>query len=96
MFTTDTQKTQIRDLAEEIVLTEEKIKQLEKGVIARKKALISLLQQSGQTGVLLDSGLFPRLETKQRIGKRKEIEAGGDTDKYLRGRAVQNKIGFGA
>ena len=75
MFEDDGQLKKIKELAENIVLTEDRIGRMEKGVIARKKALIALMQQDGQTGVLLDSGLFPRLETKQRIGKRKEIEA---------------------
>ena len=76
MFEDDGHLKKIKELAESIVLTEEKIGRMEKEVIARKEALISLMQQAGQTGVKLDSGLAPRLETKQRIGKRKEIEAG--------------------
>ena len=76
MFENDGQAKKITELAESIVLTEDRIGRMEKEVIARKEALISLMQQAGQTGVKLDSGLAPRLETKQRIGKRKEIEAG--------------------
>jgi hypothetical protein len=75
MFENESQITRIRELAEGIVLTEEKIGRLEKEAIAKKEALISLMQQAGQTGVKLESGLFPRLETKQRIGKRKEAAA---------------------
>ena len=75
MFENDGQLKKIKELAESIVLTEDRIGRMEKGVIARKKALIALMQQAGQVGVKLESGLFPRLETKQRISKRKEIEA---------------------
>ena len=75
MFENESQITRIKELAEGIVLTEEKIGRLEKEAIAKKDELIVLMQQAGQTAVKLDSGLFPRLETKQRIGKRKEIAA---------------------
>ena len=74
MFENEVQITQIKELAEGIVLTEEEIGRMEKEVIARKEALISLMQQAGQTAVKLDSGLAPRLETKQRISKRKEVD----------------------
>lgn len=76
MFENENQVKKIKELAESIVLTEDRIGRMEKEVIARKEALISLMQQAGQTAVMLDSGLFPRLETKQRIGKRKEVAAG--------------------
>ena len=75
MFENETQITRIRDLAEGIVLAEDRIGRLERIVIAHKDELITLMQQAGQTGVKLDSGLFPRLETKQRISKRKEVAA---------------------
>ncbi len=75
MFTTERQHTRIKDLAEGIVLVEDRIGRLERIAIAKKDELIALMQQAGQTGVKLESGLFPRLETKQRISKRKEIEA---------------------
>ena len=74
MFENETQITRIRELAEGIVLAEDRIKQLEKMATTKKYELIALMQQAGQMGVKLDSGLAPRLETKQRIGKRKEIE----------------------
>ena len=74
MFENETQITQIKTLAEGIVLTEEKIKQLEKYIANQRGALIFLMRQAGQTGVKLDSGLAPRLETKQRISKRKGID----------------------
>ena len=77
MFENETQITRIKELAEGIVLTEEKIKHLEKYIANQRGALIFLMQQAGQTGVKLDSGLFPRLETKQRISKRKEVAADG-------------------
>jgi hypothetical protein len=75
MFENDTQVKQIKKLAEGIVLTEEKIGRLEKEAAAKRQALITLMQQAGQTAVKLDSGLSPRLETKHRISKRKEIPA---------------------
>jgi hypothetical protein len=74
MFENDTQKTRIKDLAEGIVLAEDRIKQLEKMATTKKYELMALMQQAGQTGVKLDSGLAPRLEIKQRVSKRKEIE----------------------
>ena len=75
MFEDDGQVKRIKELAEGIVLTEDTIGRMEKEVIAKKEALITLMQQAGQMAVKLDSGLFPRLETKQRIGKRKEVAA---------------------
>ena len=74
MFENETQITRIKELAEGIVLAEDRIKQLEKMATTKKYELTALMQQAGQTGVKLESGLFPRLETKQRISKRKEIE----------------------
>ena len=74
MFENESQITRIKNLAEGIVLAEDRIKQLEKMATAKKYELTALMQQAGQTGVKLESGLSPRLETKQRIGKRKEIE----------------------
>ena len=74
MFENESQITQIKELAESIVLTEEKIGRLERIAIAKKDELITLMQQAGQVGVKLESGLAPRLETKQRISKRKEVD----------------------
>ena len=73
MFENETQITQIKELAEGIVLIEARVERLEKEAVAKKEELIALMQQAGQTAVKLDSGLFPCLETKQRISKRKEI-----------------------
>ena len=75
MFENETQITRIKELAEGIVLAEDRIGRLERIAIAKKDELITLMQQAGQTGVKLESGLFPRLETKQRIAKRKEVKA---------------------
>ena len=88
MFENETQITQIKDLAEMIVLAEDRIARFERIVIAKKDELIALMQQAGQVGVKLESGLFPRLETQQRISKRKEIEA-----EQLYIRLVENGIG---
>ena len=74
MFENETQITQIKDLAEMIVLAEDRIARFERIVIAKKDELITLMQQAGQTAVKLESGLAPRLETKQRISKRKEVD----------------------
>ena len=75
MFENDGQVKRIKDLAEGIVLVEDRIGRLERIAIAKKDELIALMQQAGQTGVKLDSGLFPRLEKKQRISKRKEVSS---------------------
>ncbi len=75
MFENETQITRIKELAEGIVLAEDRIGRLERIASAKKDELITLMQQSGQVGVKLESGLFPRLETKQRISKRKDIRA---------------------
>ena len=75
MFENEKQITEIKELAEGIVLIEDRIERLEKEAAAKREALITLMQQAGQTAVTLDSGLSPRLETKQRIGKRKEVAA---------------------
>jgi hypothetical protein len=74
MFENDGQDTQIRDLAEKIVLTEDTIDQLKRGLLVDKERLILLFQQSGQLSTKLDSGLIPRIETQQRISKRGEVE----------------------
>ena len=74
MFSTDRQITAIKELAEMIVLAEDRIARFERIVIAKKDELIALMQQAGQTAVKLESGLFPRLETQQRISKRKEVD----------------------
>jgi hypothetical protein len=75
MFEDDNQLKLIGQLAEGIVLTEDKIGRLKKEVVARKYELIALMQQSGILSTKLDSELIPRLETKQRISKREEIES---------------------
>lgn len=67
------QKATIKELAEGIVLAEAGIEELEKEVITKKETLIALMQQTGQTAVKLDSGLSPRLETKQRISKKADV-----------------------
>ena len=74
MFENESQITRITELAEGIVLIEARVERLEKEAVAKKEELIALMQQAGQTAVKLDSGLFPCLETKQRISKRKEID----------------------
>jgi hypothetical protein len=74
MFENETQITAIKELAEMIVLAEDRIARFERIVIAKKDELITLMQQAGQTAVKLESGLAPRLETKQRISKRKEVD----------------------
>lgn len=68
------QNATIKDLAESIVLTEARIEELEKEVVTKKESLIVLMQQTGQMAVKLDSGLSPRLETKQRISKKADVE----------------------
>ena len=73
MFENDGQDTRIKELAEDVVLTEAHIKHLEQRVIAKKFELKYLMQQAGQTAVKLTSGLAPRIETKQRISKRKGV-----------------------
>jgi hypothetical protein len=75
MFNTqETQLKRIKELAEGIVLAEEQIERLEKETVSKKEALIALMRQAGQTAVKLDSGLCPRLETKVRISKNRDIE----------------------
>ena len=82
MFTTDTQKTEIRDLAEGIVLTEEKIKRLEKAVIADREALILLMRQSGIVSPGLDSGLTPTLQVNPKISRKSSVKD-AELFKYL-------------
>ena len=74
MFENEAVKTQIRDMAESIVLTEAKIDRLKKKLLVDKERLILVFQQSGQLSTKLDSGLIPRIETQQRISKRGEVE----------------------
>ena len=74
MFENDGQKTQIMDLAEEIVLTEEKIKRLEKEVVAKRAEIIAVMQQSGQLSGGYENKLHPRLETQLKISKRGSVE----------------------
>lgn len=74
MFENETQLKQIKELAEGVVLAEAEIERLEQDTAAKKEALITLMQQAGHMAVKLDSGLCPRLETKQRIGKKKDAD----------------------
>lgn len=68
------QNARIKELAEGIVLAEARIEELEQEVVTKREALITLMQQAGLSSLKLDSGLSPRLETKQRISKRGEVE----------------------
>lgn len=74
MFDAPEQNKTIKELAESIVLAEETIETLEKEVAGKREALIQIMLQTGQTSVTLDSGLAPKLETKQRIGKKSDAE----------------------
>ena len=82
MFTTDTQKTRIKDLAEGIVLTEEKIGRLEKAVMADREALILLMQQSGMAAPRLTSGLTPTLQVNPKISRKSSVKD-AELFKYL-------------
>ncbi len=73
MFENENHLRKIKELAENIVLTEAILVRMEKEVAANKEALIALMQQSGQTSTKLESGLSARLEVQPRISKRKEI-----------------------
>jgi hypothetical protein len=64
----------IKNLAEGIVLVEAQIEQIEKDAAEKRQALIELMQQTGQTAVTLDSGLAPKLEIRQRITKKSDVE----------------------
>lgn len=70
----ETTQNTIKELAEGIVLAEAAIEKMEKEAAEKRDALIRLMQQTGQTAVTLDSGLSPKLETKQRISKKSGIE----------------------
>jgi hypothetical protein len=70
----ETTKQSIKELAEGIVLTENAIEKMEQEAAEKREVLISLMQQTGQTSVTLDSGLAPKLETKHRIGKKGDVE----------------------
>ncbi len=72
--TTNTQMETIKELAESIVLTESQIDELKSDVTDKRQQLITLMQQSGTESVKLDSGLAPKLENKQRYGKKKDVE----------------------
>ena len=72
--TTKTQMKDIKELAESIVLTEARINELQAETIDKKQQLITLMQQSGTESVKLDSGLAPKLESKQRYSKKKQID----------------------
>ena len=63
----------IKKLAESIVLSEAEIERMQKSVTASRQVLITLMQQAGLDSVKLESGLSPKLETKQRISRRKEV-----------------------
>ena len=75
MFENTQQQTEtIKQLAEGIVLAEARIEELEQEVVTKRESLIALMQQAGLSSLKLESGLSPRLETKQRISKRGEVE----------------------
>ena len=74
MFENKEQKQLINNLAESIVLTEEKIKTMKREVLVQRDELIVALQQSGQKGSDLDSGLHPHLTIKPRISKIDTVE----------------------
>ena len=74
MFENKAQKQLIKNLAESIVLTEEKIKELKQEVLVQRDELIVALQQSGQKGADLTSGLHPHLTIKPRISKIDTVE----------------------
>ena len=82
MFENDGQKTRIKDLAEGIVLTEEKIKRLQKAVIADREALILLMQQSGMEAPRLTSGLTPTLQVNPKISRKSSV-TDAELFKYL-------------
>ena len=82
MFENDAQKTEIRDLAAKIVLTEERIKRLKKEVLVDREHIILLLQQSGQLSGGYDNKLAPRLEPQLKISKRGNVED-SDLHKWL-------------
>lgn len=69
----DSQTEGIKELAESIVLAEARIDELKKETTAKRSELITLMQQTGQTAVTLDSGLSPKLEIKQRFSRKKQI-----------------------
>ncbi len=74
MFENKEQKQLIKNLAESIVLTEEKIKTMKREVLVQRDELIVALQQSGQKGSDLTSGLHPHLTIKPRISKIDTVE----------------------
>jgi len=74
MFENKEQKQLIMNLAESIVLTEEKIKTMKRAVLVQRDELIVALQQSGQTDSGLTSGLRPHLTIKPRISKIDTVE----------------------
>ena len=82
MFENKGQKTRIKDLAEGIVLTEEKIGRLEKVVIADRQALILLMQQSGMVAPGLTSGLTPTLQVNPKISRKSSVKD-AELFKYL-------------
>ena len=82
MFENDGQKTRIRDLAEGIVLTEEKIKRLEKAVIADREALILLMRQSGMSSPGLTNGLNPTIQVNPKITRKSSVKD-AELFKYL-------------
>ena len=72
--TTEKQSVTIKELAEGVVLAEAQIEQMEKQAAEMRQALVELMQQSGQSAVTLDSGLSPKLEVRQRISKKSDVE----------------------
>ena len=82
MFENDTQKTRIKELAEGIVLTEEKIGRLEKAVIADRQALILLMQQSGMSSPGLTNGLNPTIQVNPKITRKSSVKD-AELFKYL-------------
>ena len=64
----------IKELAEIIVLTEDQIDKLKSDVTDKRAQLITLMQQSGTESVKLESGLAPKLESKQRYSKKSQVE----------------------
>ena len=64
----------IKELAESIVLTEARIDELKSERNDKRAQLITLMQQSGTESVKLESGLAPKLESKHRFSKKKDVE----------------------
>ena len=82
MFENKAQLTRIKDLAEGIVLTEEKIGRLKKAVMADREALILLMRQSGMVAPGLTSGLTPTLQVNPKISCKSSVKD-AELFKYL-------------